>query len=69
MARITFKVSFTLPEGSSRKDAQHYVWDAVSTMKGCLHHYDPENEDIMERGDPFSMLDAESVKVTWVRPK
>jgi len=61
--RVTFKVSFALPEEATVAEARAYVEDAVATMKGCLRPYG-WNIEYPDDGDPMSELDEDTVRVT-----
>lgn len=66
--RVTFKVSFILPEGATVGRARDYVEDAVSTMNGSLMPYGADHED-PDAGDPMSYLDGDTVRVTRLNQK
>jgi hypothetical protein len=69
MARISFKVSFVLPEAATVANAREYVVNAVSTLKGGLQPpgHGPGGYDPDEDGDPMFELDEKTVRVVRIK--
>lgn len=61
MRRVAFIVSFELPDGADRDDAQTYVEEAVSSFQGSLRPPGAYGDD--DDGDPMFCLNSDSVRV------
>jgi hypothetical protein len=62
--RVTFKVSFDLPDGASVALARDYLNEAVATWHGSLRPPGGYHEN--DPGDPFFLFDRHSIKITQV---
>ena len=63
--RVSFVVSFELPEGATRTAAKEYVEDAVCVWAGALKPPCIDEED--PSGNPMFELNKDSVEVTVYR--
>lgn len=64
MARAKYVVSFKSPPDASKSDELSYLYDAVTTMRGCYHPPDEESD-----GDPMWGLDPKTVKIAPCRKR
>jgi hypothetical protein len=64
MAKVRFVVEFEKPEGATMNDARAYLYDAVTTMRGCYKPPDDEDE-----GDPMWALDPDTVSISLYRAR
>lgn len=66
--RVTLKVELDVPYGSNKTDVKAYVLDAIQTHRGSLQPpFADLGDGTFAEGDPLFDLDADSVKVTFLR--
>lgn len=65
--RISFRVTFTKPDGATVADCKDFTVNAMSSYHGSLQPpFAYGNED--DPGDPMFYFDSDTLKVTRVKP-
>jgi hypothetical protein len=62
--KVSFKVSFELPENATINDAYHYVEDSVASWHGSLRPAESYGDN--DPGDPMFNLNSDTVTVEKV---